>query len=209
MRKIASTLVGLAVVALSTEASAQMCNGTAPFSVGKMRAGVEMAFPENATSFNGEFAYGTASGLYGGATVRMIDAEGSSESATVYGVNGGKAMTVGSAKKVEMCPQLLASFGAYPGDVSTMDLGGGVTFGTTLDASKSFGLQPFGGAYLIRNSIEAGPIEASETNLSLALGAGFIFSKKWTVRPIVNIPVTQDGADATFGIMGSVNFGKR
>ena len=211
MKKIATkSLVGIAAVVLfAAEASAQMCNGTAAFSVGKMRAGVGSSFPSNATSFDGEFAYGAASGMYGGVTVSMLDAEGAPESATVFGVNGGKALTVGAKKNVEVCPQILASFGSYPGDVSTMDIGGGVTFGTTLDASKSFGLQPFGGAYLVRNSIEAAGFEGSDTNLSLALGAGFIFSKKWTVRPVMNIPVTADGAETTFGIMGSLNFGKR
>jgi hypothetical protein len=210
MKKIASTtLVGLAAVVLTAgNLSAQMCNGTAPFSVGKMRAGVGLSFPSDAMSIDGEFAIGANSGLYGGATASLISIDNVDDNATLFGLNGGKEMVTGAKKNIAFCPQLLVQFGSYPGDFSTMDIGGGVTFGTKMDASTSFELIPFGGAFLVRNSFDAGTIDGSETNLGLTVGAGFIFNKKWTVRPMISIPITADNADATFGVMGSVNFGK-
>lgn len=210
MKKIASTtLVGLAAVVLTAaDLSAQMCNGTAPFSVGKMRAGVGLTFPSDAMSIDGEFAVGSKSGLYGGVTASLVSMDNVDDNATIFGLNGGKEMVMGAKKNIAWCPQLLASFGSYPGDVSTMDIGGGVSFGTKMDASTSFELIPFGGGFLVRNSVDVGSASASETNLYINLGAGFIFSKKWSVRPMIMIPITADNADATFGVMGSVNFGK-
>lgn len=210
MKKIASTtLVGLAAVVLTAaDLSAQMCNGTAPFSVGKMRAGVGLSFPSDAMSIDGEFAVGSKSGLYGGVTASLVDMDNVNESATIFGLNGGKEMVTGAKKNIAFCPQLLVGFGSYPGDVSTLDIGGGVSFGTKMDASTSFELIPFGGAFLVRNRVEVGTASASETNLALNLGAGFVFNKKWTVRPMIFIPITADNADATFGVMGSLNFGK-
>jgi hypothetical protein len=208
MRKIATTtMVGLALAFSASAAAAQMCNGTAPFSVGKMRVGVGLSFPSNVNQYDAEFAYGAASGLYGGVTASILKPSGSTESATVFGINGGKEMTAGTKKNIAMCPQLLVGFGSYPGDVSTLDLGGGVTFATKLDASKSFDLIPFGGAFLVRNSVSVGGASGSDTNLGLTLGAGFVFNKIWSVRPSFSIPLTADGADNVLSIMGSMNFG--
>lgn len=208
MKKIATTtLAGLALVFGASAASAQMCNGTAPFSAGKMRVGVGISFPSDANEYDGEFAVGSASGLYGGVTANLIQPSVGTENATVFGFNGGKEMTIGTKKNVGMCPQLLASFGSFPGDVSTTNFGGGVSFGTKMDASKSFDLIPFGGAFLVRSSAKSGGVSASDTNLGLTVGAGFVFNTKWSVRPMINIPLTQDNADATFGVMGSLNFG--
>ena len=126
MKKIATTtLVGLALVFGASAASAQMCNGTAPFSAGKMRVGVGIAFPSDANEYDGEFAVGSASGLYGGITAGLIQPSVGTENATVFGFNGGKEMTIGTKKNVAMCPQLQAAFGSFPGDVSTTQFGGG------------------------------------------------------------------------------------
>lgn len=212
MKKITtSSLVGIsALVLAASNLPAQVCNGTAPFSIGHMRAGVGLTFPSNATSLDGEFAYGSASGLYGGATVNIIDSEASTESATVFGLNGGKAMPVGTKKTVQMCPQVFVNFGSYPADRSTMSLGGGASFGTTLKQT-SFDLVPFGSALLHRDSFDqtigTTKVEGSDTNLDVVLGAGFVFSKKWTVRPFLIVPLTNDRKSA-FGVMGSINFGK-
>jgi hypothetical protein len=206
MKKIATTtLAGLALVFGASVASAQMCNGTAPFSAGKMRVGVGITFPDGFDQYDGEFAVGSASGLYGGVTASLLSF--ASESGTNIGFNGGKEMTIGTKKNVAMCPQLRAAFGSLPGDVSTTDFGAGVSFGTKMDASKSFDLIPFGGAFLDRSSVKVGGASGSDTNLGLLVGAGFVFNTKWSVRPMINIPLTADNADATFSVMGSLNFG--
>ncbi|HET9425957.1 MAG TPA: hypothetical protein VFO55_11335 [Gemmatimonadaceae bacterium] len=218
MKRIAtSSLVGLsALVIAASNASAQMCNGTASFSAGRMRAGVGLSFGDGYSTIDGEFAYGARSGLYGGATLNLIDYENTTESATGFGLNGGKAMLIGTAKKVEMCPQVVLNFSSGPNvgttEISSSSLGAGVSFGTLMNASTSFDLVPFGGAFIRRNAMEVTngttTAEDSDVDLDLAVGAGFVFGKKWTLRPAISIPVTADGADPVFQIMGSLNFGK-
>lgn len=199
----------------ATDVSAQMCNGTAPFSVGKMRAGAGLGFGNGATAINGEFAYGAKSGFYGGVTLGLLDLENSTEGQTNFGLNGGKSSMIGATKKIEMCPQLLIGFSSGPNvgttDVSGMQFGAGASFGTKMDTKTSYDIIPFGAAYLIRSSSKVSngttTLEGSSTDLSIGLGAGFVFNQKWTLRPSIGIPLTGNGADPTFSVMGSMNFG--
>jgi len=211
MRKIATTtLVGLAVAFSASAASAQACNGTAPFSAGKMRVGVDLEFPSNATGYAGDFSVGTASALYGTASVGIVSPSGGGGNSTTFGVRGGKVIPVGAKKTVEACPQLFFNHFSGPNspgfDVSGNSFGAGVTFGTTMKQT-SWDLVPFGGAQLHRDAVSVtGTPGASDTNLDLLGGVGFVLSKTWTVRPMITVPLTNNG-DATFGVYGSLNFG--
>jgi hypothetical protein len=46
----------------------------------------------------------------------------------------------------------------------------------------------------------------SDFNLDLIGGAGFVLNKKWTIRPYLTLPLTNDG-DSAFGVMAYLNFG--
>lgn len=192
---------------LAAPLSAQMCEGTASFSAGKMGAGIGFGSTDGSSSLEGSFKYGVPSGYFANAMVSTIDIDGTTESMTGYGITGGKSVLVGTAKKVEMCPQLMLA-GSSGNGFSTMSIGGGASFGTKLDASKSFDLIPFASALIARNSIEAGGVSDSQTDLFAAFGAGFVFSKVWTIRPSVSFPLTGDNHDASFNLLGTINFGK-
>jgi hypothetical protein len=205
MRKIATTtLAGLAAVALSAaNLSAQVCNGIAPFSAGNPRVGVGVRMPDGATVYDGEFAVSSSTGLYGGANVAIISPDGG-DSKTVVGGFLGKPMFFDAKKSVEACPQGFVQFGQN----STNAFGAGINFGRAF-AQTSFDIIPFGGATLSRD--DYGPID--DVNLTLQGGAGFVFAKKWTVRPYLILPLTDNGpltsgSDAVFGIMGYLNLGK-
>lgn len=217
MNRIASGIVGLSALILSANAlSAQMCNGTAPFSVGPMRAGAGLEWGNRYSAIDGEFAYGAQGGWYGGVTMALIDQENTTKGATRVGLNGGLPMLVGTTKKVEMCPQLvlsrLAGSSSSTVDYSTNSFGAGASFGTKLDASKSFDLYPFGLALLHHDAFEQTnsglTTESSDTNLDITIGAGFVFNRKWTVRPMIFIPITDGNTRSSFTVMGSINFGK-
>lgn len=204
MNKIATTtLVGLAAVALcAADLSAQVCNGIAPFSAGNMRVGAGVRMPDGANVFDGEFAVSSATGLYGGATLALISPE-VGDGTTVIGGFLGKPMFVDAKKTVEMCPQGYAQFG----ENSTNAIGFGVSFGRKF-VQTSFDVIPFGSATLSRD--DYGPID--DMNITLQLGAGFVLSKKWTVRPYLTLPLTDNGpltsgGDSVFGIMGYLNLG--
>jgi hypothetical protein len=206
MKKIATTLLGLAVVTLcAADLSAQVCNGIAPFSAGNMRIGAGIRMPDGATVFDGEFAISSSTGLYGGANIALIDPENAAaDGTTVVGGFLGKPMFVDAKKTVEMCPQGYAQFG----ENSTNAFGFGVSFGRTF-AQTSFDIIPFGSATLSRD--DYGPVD--DMNITLQLGAGFVLSKKWTVRPYLTLPLSDNGPltngpDSVFGIMGYLNFGK-
>lgn len=206
MKKIATTTIaGLAALALcATDLSAQVCNGTAPFSAGNMRVGAGVRMPDGATVFDGEFAVSSSTGLFGGANIALIDPENSAaDGTTVVGGFLGKPMFVDAKKTVEMCPQGFIQFG----ENSTNAFGFGVSFGRTF-AQTSFDIVPFGSATLSRD--DYGPVD--DMNITLQLGAGFVLNKKWTVRPYLTLPLTDsgpltNGGDSAFGIMGYLNLG--
>jgi hypothetical protein len=206
MKKIASaTLVGLAAVVLTAaDLSAQACNGTAPFSTGKMRAGAGIRMPDGATVFDGELALSSSSGLYGGPAISLIDPENAAaDGTTVFGGFLGKTMFVDAKKTVEMCPQGYVQFG----ENSTNAFGVGVSFGRTF-AQTSFDIVPYGSAMLSRD--DYGPTD--DINITLAGGAGFVLNKKWTIRPYLTLPLTDfgpltNGSDSVFGVMAYLNFG--
>jgi hypothetical protein len=203
MKKIASTtLVGLAAVVLTAaNLSAQVCNGIAPFSAGKMRVGVGIRMPDGGNIFDGEFAMGAKSGLYGGANFSIIDPDNAlADQTTVFGGFIGKTMMVDAKKTIEMCPQGFLQFG----EESSNSIGGGVSFGKRF-AQTSFDIIPFGAGFLHRDDPGAGD---AEFELDIQGGAGFVLSKKWTIRPFLNIPLTHtDFRDNMFGISAHLNFG--
>ena len=199
MKKFASTtLVGLAALVLTAaDLSAQVCNGVAPFSNGKMRVGAGVRMPDGGTFLDGEFALGTKSGLFGGANISMFDPEASAaDGSTFFGGFLGKTMMVDAKKTVEMCPQGFVMFGD-----DFNQFGGGVSFGKHF-AQTSFDLIPFAGASIYR--WDSGGFD--DIDLDITGGAGFVFSKKWTVKPFLILPLTND-RDAVFGVMGYLNFG--
>ena len=204
-RLTTSSLVGLAaLVVAASNLSAQVCNGIAPFSAGNMRAGFGVRMPDAATVFDGEFAVGSASGLYGGANLAIIDPEATTaDQTTVFGGFLGKSMMVDAKKTVEMCPQGYVQFG----ESSTNALGFGITLGKNF-RQTSFDLIPYGGAFLSRD--DYGPVD--DMNLTLQGGAGFVLGKHWTIRPYLTLPLTDsgpltNGPDSVFGIMAFLNFG--
>ena len=200
MRKIATTtFVGLAAVVLSAaNLSAQVCNGIAPFSAGKMRVGASIQMPDGGTILGGEFAIGAKSGWFGGGNIQIFDPEvAGADQSTAFGGFIGKPMMVDAKKTVELCPQGFVMFG----ENSTNSFGGGVSLGKNFKQT-SFDLIPFGGASLHRddNGVD------SDFNLDLVGGAGFVLGKKWTIRPFLTIPLTND-RDSVFGVAGYLNFG--
>jgi hypothetical protein len=204
MKKIASTtLVGLAAVVLTAaNLSAQVCNGIAPFSAGKMRVGFGIRMPDGGNIFDGEFAMGAKSGLFGGANFSIFDPDfAGADNSTAFGGFIGKPMMVDAKKTVEMCPQGFVQFG----ENSSNSIGGMVSFGRNFKQT-SFDLIPFGAASLHRD--DPGGTADANFELDIDVGAGFVLNKKWTIRPSLNIPLTHtDIRDNMFGIAAYLNFG--
>jgi hypothetical protein len=202
MRKIATTtLAGLAAVALSAaNLSAQVCNGIAPFSAGKMRAGVGIRMPDGGNIFDGEFAVSSSTGLYGGARISILDPDAGDQT-TQFGGFIGKPMSVDAKKTVEMCPEGFVMFGENSSNI----IGAQVSFGRAFPQT-SFDIIPFGNAAFYRAD-PGGNLDAN-FELDINVGAGFVLNKKWTIRPSLSIPLTDtDFRDNLFGVAAYLNFG--
>ena len=48
----------------------------------------------------------------------------------------------------------------------------------------------------------------SESYALLTLGTGFVFNSRFSLNPSISLPIGLDGANASFGLMGAMNFGR-
>jgi hypothetical protein len=42
----------------------------------------------------------------------------------------------------------------------------------------------------------------------VTLGTGFVFNSRFSINPIISIPVGLDGSSTSFGLVGAMNFGR-
>jgi hypothetical protein len=77
--------------------------------------------------------------------------------------------------------------------------------------AESVRFAPFGTVSFAyrRATVDAGRTSATADDVGgvIDLGAGFIFTNRFTIRPSVSIPVGFDDSDARFGIAVGFNFG--
>jgi hypothetical protein len=204
MRRL-TILAGLALgLSVSAAAGAQTCQGFTPFSVAPLRVTGDLVFGDNTTSYGASFAGGKAQpGLFGGVSISGTKFEGVDESAKDLGLFGGLSVPVKTMPGVEFCP--VASFDHiwFPGDASGNDFSIGGAVGKNIVTSPTMNVVPFGDLRLIHASVES----ASDNYGALTLGAGIVFSKTLSVRPVIIIPIAQDGASTAFGVSLGWNFG--
>jgi hypothetical protein len=60
-----------------------------------------------------------------------------------------------------------------------------------------------------RATVDDGTNSASDSESYglLTLGTGFVFNSRFSLNPSVSFPLGLDGADASFGLLGAMNFG--
>jgi hypothetical protein len=213
--------VAMAVsVALSApSAVAQHCLGMAAFSAGAMQLGAkfESASYDDGTSgsytestYGADFGYGAKSPLFLRAGIEHTSDE-FDETANGFSVGGGWAIQPASAPKLQVCPQ--ATFG-----YSSWDFGDGFTekdnmikvglgAGVSASQSESFELVPYASLSFVRFGWSSDEYSDSETGYHFDLGAGLVFNKKFTVRPMVRVPMSLEGHNTAFGVAASLSFG--
>lgn len=206
-----SLFASAALVALSSAAAhAQTCQGYTPFSVAPLRVTGDLTFGDHATSYGASFGAGQSQpGLFGGVSVAGTKLDGVDESAKSFGFFGGLSVPVKSIPGLEFCPVADFTHINYPGDFSGNNFTIGGALGRTLVASPTVNVVPFADLRLLHASISAsGGGSASDNSGQLGLGAGIVFSKTVTLRPVVVIPIAQDGASTLFAVSIGWNFGK-
>jgi hypothetical protein len=215
-RKSSFLIVTALVAGVAATADAQLCTGNAPFSAGRMRAGVAAEFPEGAKAYGGGLTWGHASGLYVGGNVSKIDLRTSTESAMDYAVNGGYEMSFDAAPKLRFCPT--GHFGMSRGpdagttENSSTHYGLGAAVGGVLSTSDNMAIVPSLGLNWVNTSDKVTSGSTSTTSkedwMEATLGAGFIINRAVTFAPMIRLPLNRDGAESSFGFSLAYNFGR-
>ncbi len=198
-------IVSALTTCVAVSADAQICAGNASFSAGRMRAGVGAEFPTGGKAYGAGLTWSHRSGAYFGGQLTRQNPTGAAESATDLQANVGYETSFDGLGKIRFCP--IGHFGItnVPNNqdgITHFALGG--AFGGALSSSESMTLAPSLGLSWVHYS--SGGV--SDSWMEATLGAGFIFNRDVTFTPMLRLPLNQDGADPTFGISLSYNFGR-
>jgi hypothetical protein len=213
-------IASLALVAgIANTTTAQVCQGTAPFSAGSDRVGVGMQFTDGAKAYGGSLAFGSGNSLFAGATVALTQFDDIDANATSMSVEGGYSIAMNTQRTVQLCPLVGFAYQSGPNfdtgfgtvNSSVRAFAFGASIGTTVPMSPMLDFVPFGGAtYELDHATGSfnGLSSAGDQNYTnIMLGAGFVFNKTLTIQPSVSIPAGLDGAKPTYGISFAFNFG--
>jgi hypothetical protein len=218
-----SLVVSLALLAIvRSPAVAQTCQGLASFSAGQMQVSGNAQFGDLSNSFGAGVAYGMPSGLYAGANLSTTSFDGADASSLGIGANVGYQMSVGKASKISLCPVARLALGMGPDEEafdlnsSSTDLHFGLALGTSMGTNPRMQILPTAGLGLQHTKFkieDTGPggstEEFSETYPLARLGLGLIFNQQISVRPSVDIPISSDLNETSFGVTVGYNFGSR
>jgi hypothetical protein len=204
---------------LTAQAAAQTCVGMPSFSTGQMQVTGGGQFADGGNSFGGTFGYGVPKGLYGKAALGTTSYDGLDGSSVDFGVSGGYQVPLHASKVAELCPVASLSIGSGPKDIlstgtdmSSRTFALGASVGAVLGRNPQLRFVP-NGSFQFANSrikLDDGTNSASDSQSYglLTLGTGFLFSSRFSLNPSISIPVGLDGADASFGLVGAMNFGR-
>jgi hypothetical protein len=218
-----SLVVSLALLAIvRSQAVAQSCQGMASFSAGQMQVSGNAQFGDLSNSFGGGISYGLPSGIYAGANLSTTSFDGLDQSSLGVGANVGYQMSVGKASKIALCPVARLAIGMGPDEeafdinAGSTDLHFGLAVGTSMGTNPRMRILPTAGLGLQYTKFkveDTGPggstTEASETYPLARLGLGLIFNQQISVRPSVDIPISSDLNETSFGVTVGYNFGSR
>jgi hypothetical protein len=217
MRRI--VLLSLALpLCLSVQAVAQTCVGMPSFAAGRMQVSGGAQFADGASSVGASFGYGSPKGLYGKAGIGSTSYDAFDGSSFDLNFAGGYQIRM-QHRAAELCPVASLSLGSGPNDVlgSGVDMSNrtfafGAAFGGSVGRNPQVRILPnasfqFANTRVTLDNGTSSPSD-SETYGLLTLGTGFVFNSRYSLNPAVNIPIGLDGGDASFGLMGAINFGR-
>jgi hypothetical protein len=217
MRRILLLSLALPLM-LGGKAVAQTCVGMPSFSSGQMQVTAGGQFADGTSSFGGTFGLGQAKGLYGKAALGTTSYDGLDGSSLDFGVSGGYQVALKNTRGAQLCPVASLSIGSGPNDIagtgidmSTRTFAFGAAMGAVMAQSSQMQILPNASFQFAntRLSMDDGTDtqSGSESYGLLTLGTGFVFNSRFSLNPSISLPIGLDGADASFGLMGAMNFG--
>jgi hypothetical protein len=225
--RLTHSLVALSLVALTAgTAGAQACLGIASFSTGSIRADAGLSTGDDVTNIALGLSAGAPAGPFGSVTYQRItiEAEGAEdESLNGFGVSGGFELDLSRGAttrttRLSLCP--VASFTrasksfseeGVSADLSFQTISAGLSLGTQIQGSPTLTLVPFGTLSFVRPSVKVesdfGDFDESDEGGQIDLGVGLVFSRVFTVRPMLMIPIGFEDSSTRFGVSAHLNFG--
>lgn len=200
-------------------AFAQACLGNPSFSNGHLQLAADVATNKDVTTFGVGFGGGSET-IFGAAQVGGASYDAISGSTLVVGGTLGYQVPVSATGSAMICPVLSSAVGFGPNDFDG--------FGTDLQTRAvnfglSLGFQALRAERLrIVPAISAGFVYAStildavggsttqdDTYGVAGLTLGFVLNDQLAIRPTVSVPFGLDGAEPSFGIGFTLNYGGR
>jgi hypothetical protein len=222
--KLTTTLAAITLACAASIAEAQICLGTASFATGPIRIDGSFSTIDDATSLSVGASVGAPRGPFVSVNVNRTDIDEVDESATGFGILGGLELDLSTSAssrsaRFSLCP--VASFNYSTADFdllgesvefSANTLSAGLALGAEVTASPTLSVIPFGALSVVRQSVDfegfGEDAEESETGGSLDLGLGLVLNRRFTIRPLISIPLGFEGADPAFGVSVHFNFGR-
>jgi hypothetical protein len=204
---------------LTAQVAAQTCVGMPSFSSGQMQLAGGGQFADGVSSFGGTFGYGTPKALYGKAGVGTTSYDSFDGSSFDFNVGGGYQIPLHTSRTAELCPVANLSIGSGPKDVlgtgtdiSSRTLAFGASVGALLGRNPQLRILP-NASFQFANThatVDDGTNSASdsESYALLSLGTGFVFNSRFSLNPSISFPIGLTGGDASFGLVGAMNFGR-
>ncbi|HVA58222.1 MAG: hypothetical protein WBQ26_13425 [Gemmatimonadaceae bacterium] len=221
-RLFRTAIVGLAVAGLASVANAQVCVGTPSFSTGSARVGGSVLIGDQSKAYGGQLALGTYHNFFAVGNYSHAKDDNSDGSSNAGGGSLGYEWAVGGGSSVEICPIVgvtaqsgsLVGMTPYPNlPQNTLDLNFGGSLGWTASESSSMSVIPAIGASLVARSFKskivtqgaANPTTSESFGLVTAT-IGFVFNKRCTISPMVQVPVSETNGKTSYGVAVSYNF---
>lgn len=216
-------LAGLAVVGFASVANAQVCAGTPSFSTGSARLGGNALIGQNAKAYGVQLALGEHRGWFvsGNWSYAKNDTSAGGSS-NAGGGTLGYDWALNPEKTVAICPMVgvqaqegsVVGLTPMPNDPqNTLDVNVGGALGWVASQSESMEVIPsISAAYVARSSkakiVQQGlPTPSTTDNFGLISATiGFVFNKRCTISPMVQIPVSELNGKVAYGVAASYNF---
>jgi hypothetical protein len=218
------TLIPLLVlVATAATASAQVCMGYPSFAAGDLRMTGQLGLSGDTKIIGGSFAFGEATGLFGGPSVDYVSFPAPADKSLVYTGTIGWSFDVADRGAVAVCPLVAVTYQDGPAnllstgqrtDVSGKGFAAGASLGGDVALAPRVHLVPFLTVLFTSSTLDtviADYVEIKSTTTSrytaITLGVGVVWDKTWTLRPSLTIPAGLSGGSTTLGLTVSLNAG--
>ena len=206
-----SNVIVLLALLFPIATAAQVCIGNPAMgdnSAGNV--GLGAVFFDGGKGYVGSGTFGSE--FFWSGSLGYIDFDDTTLSLKTISGTAAYEVIAGTSSNISVCPNFGIGYGfgleVLGIDVTSLTFSPGVAVGIEVEVSPTVSIAPFAQLSLVhvRLRADAGPTE-TDTSGALDLGVGAIFNERFSVAPVVLIPISSDGGDTSFGVSLSVAVG--